>query len=65
MPELRVYRSPWGAFPDVIIQTNMTTLQGGQNAWAKPGAQLICAVCDPGLLEAMQESETFLHTTAL
>ena len=28
MPELRVYRSPWGAFPDVIIQTNMTTLQG-------------------------------------
>jgi hypothetical protein len=45
MPELRVYRSPWGAFPDVIIQTNMTTLQGGQNAWAKPGAQLICGVC--------------------
>jgi hypothetical protein len=23
----------------------MTTLQGGQNAWAKPGAQLICGVC--------------------
>jgi adenine/guanine phosphoribosyltransferase-like PRPP-binding protein len=27
MPELRVYRSPWRDFPDVIIQTNMTKLQ--------------------------------------
>lgn len=28
MPELRVHRSPWGDFPDVIVQTNMTKLQG-------------------------------------
>ena len=27
MPELRVHRSPWGDFPDVIVQTNMTKLQ--------------------------------------
>jgi hypothetical protein len=27
MPELRVHRSPWGDFPDVIVQTTVNKLR--------------------------------------
>jgi hypothetical protein len=27
MPELRVYRSPWDDFPDVVIQTTVSKLR--------------------------------------
>jgi hypothetical protein len=53
MPELRVHRSPWRDFPDVIIQTNMTKLKG-HPAYraAKEGdldaaLQVVESVCKP------------------
>jgi hypothetical protein len=57
MPELCVYRSPWGDFPDVIVQTNVTKLQSHPGYRAAKGGDMVAAFQASGkCLETLKSS---------